>query len=120
MSNSRQYQGYDKEQEEGREDRVDDWNGLSRFFQAMVVEAGWVTAPDPAVATGLGTQIEQIEDKLKILGIVMAGMNLEVEADYMIERSWVGNPEEDDDSCLLMPNGICPYNQPWSSEFKTL
>ena len=32
----------------------------------------------------------------------------------------LGNPEEDDDSCLLMPNGICPYNQPWSSEFKTL
>lgn len=30
----------------------------------------------------------------------------------------LGNPEEDDDSCLLMPNGICPYNQPWSSEFK--
>jgi len=32
----------------------------------------------------------------------------------------LGNPEEDDDSCLLMPGGICPYNQPWSSEFKTL
>jgi len=32
----------------------------------------------------------------------------------------LGNPEEDDDSCLLMPNGICPYNQPWSSEFKHL
>ena len=32
----------------------------------------------------------------------------------------LGNPEEDDDTCLLMPNGICPYNQPWSSEFKTL
>ena len=30
----------------------------------------------------------------------------------------LGNPEEEDDSCLLMPNGICPYNQPWSSEFK--
>ena len=27
-------------------------------------------------------------------------------------------PEKDDDNCLLMPNGICPYNQPWSSEFK--
>ena len=38
------------------------------------------------------------------------------------EASYVslGNPEEEDDSCLLMPNGICPYNQPWSSEFKTL
>jgi len=32
----------------------------------------------------------------------------------------LGNPEEDDDSCLLMPNGICPYNQPWTSEFKHL
>lgn len=32
----------------------------------------------------------------------------------------LGNPEEDDDSCLLMPHGICPYNQPWSSEFKHL
>jgi len=32
----------------------------------------------------------------------------------------LGNPDEDDDSCLLMPNGICPYNQPWSSEFKHL
>ena len=30
----------------------------------------------------------------------------------------LGNPEKDDDNCLLMPNGICPYNQPWSSEFK--
>ena len=32
----------------------------------------------------------------------------------------LGNPEENDDNCLLMPNGICPYNQPWSSEFKHL
>lgn len=29
----------------------------------------------------------------------------------------LGNPEDEDDVCLLMPNGVCPHNQPWSSEF---
>lgn len=32
----------------------------------------------------------------------------------------LGNPEEEDDTCLLLPNGICPYNQPWTQEFKRI
>ena len=32
----------------------------------------------------------------------------------------LGNPEEKDEACLLMPGGVCPYNQTWSTEFKTL
>lgn len=38
--------------------------------------------------------------------------------DQNVPYATLGNPEDDDDVCLLMPNGICPHNQPWSSEFK--
>ena len=77
------------------------------------LEAKSVMAPDAPPVTRFNTKMRgvprdiarlkrEIEKKLKILGIVMAGMNLEVEADYMIERSWVGNPEEDDQRTLFV------------------